>query len=140
MQKQEIKLLRALILSLLLGLTLVGCGSIPAPQVASNPPAQKIEPHTIQRPSRQPGSLWSEDSKWNGIYSETPSRVIGDIITIRLGDSLRARIATKMESLLPKKEEKKDAKAPEKGKEAAPANGRTDKDRRRGASGQGPSD
>ena len=42
---------------------------------------------------REPGSLWSEDSKWNDIYSMTPARQAGDVIMIKVENALKAQIA-----------------------------------------------
>ena len=42
--------------------------------------------------SRELGSLWSEDSNWNHVYTASASRVTGDIITIRLDDSFKRRV------------------------------------------------
>lgn len=42
---------------------------------------------------REPGSLWSEDSRWNDIYSVGPSRVLGDTVRIKLSTDIKERIS-----------------------------------------------
>lgn len=48
-----------------------------------------MEPST---PSRSLGSLWSNGSSWNHLYSSSASRVAGDLVEIKVGNSLRDRI------------------------------------------------
>jgi flagellar basal body L-ring protein FlgH len=58
-----------------------------APRVVNNIP----EPKPIRR---EPGSLWSEDSGWNDIYSPNQSRHPGDVITIKLDAGLKQKIVS----------------------------------------------
>ena len=41
---------------------------------------------------REPGSLWSENSKWNELYSAASGRSVGDGIRVRIGPSLKSRL------------------------------------------------
>lgn len=76
---------------------------------------------------REPGSLWSEDSTWNGIYSPTQSRYPGDIITVKLTPILKSKIVAMVDSPERQKDEKeakeKDAKEKTQGKDKEPARG-----------------
>ena len=59
---------------------------LPPPRILQSVQAKKMAKHEV-------GSLWSEDSKWNDVYSPTTTRQPGDIITIRVTDSLKSRVA-----------------------------------------------
>lgn len=78
---------------LLLGLLpflIVGCASTDEGlKIVSEPPPQP----ELKVVRREPGSLWSEDSRWNDIYNVAPSRVLGDTLKIKVGEALRARFA-----------------------------------------------
>lgn len=52
---------------------------------------QAVVPKKVAK--KEPGALWSDDSKWNELYSAGTSRQPGDLITVRVTDSLKARIA-----------------------------------------------
>lgn len=58
------------------------------------PPPRLLQSVVPKKPAKkEPGSLWSDDSKWNELYSVGPTRQPGDMITVRVTDSLKARIA-----------------------------------------------
>lgn len=58
------------------------------------PPPRLLQAVISKKPAKKElGSLWSEDSKWNELYSVGPTRQPGDMITVRVTDSLKARIA-----------------------------------------------
>lgn len=60
-----------------------------APRVAQTVPIAKSS-------KKEPGSLWSEDSKWNSIYSASAARMPGDVITIKVNEPFKQRIASTM--------------------------------------------
>lgn len=55
--------------------------STPAP-IQMAPPVQ-----------REPGSIWSEASQWNVIYSPPLQRMVGDVITLKPTDNFRMTVA-----------------------------------------------
>jgi flagellar basal body L-ring protein FlgH len=56
-----------------------------APRVVNSIPPPKP-------PKREPGSLWSEDSRWNDIYNPTQGRYPGDVVIIKMNPGLKAKI------------------------------------------------
>ena len=56
-----------------------------APRVIQSVPVTKVA-------QREPGALWSEDSRWNSIYTVSPSRMPGDVITIKVNEPFKQRI------------------------------------------------
>lgn len=88
-------------------------------------PPPKVTHFSQQKPKkiqRELGSLWSEDSSWNQMYSPTQTRAPGDIVTIRLDKKFMARLEQAIkrpdleadpaaENKDGKKDPKKDAKA-----------------------------
>lgn len=117
--------MRDLILFALLVAALSGC-SVLEP-IASAP--KKTEPASPKPRTRELGSLWSDDSRWNDVYADAPSRVVGDVVTVKLTELFKARILQKAEAPMvalhkkeeEKKEKDKDAKAPVLQAAAAPA-------------------
>lgn len=59
---------------------------LPPPKVTHIP---KQKPKRIQR---EIGSLWSEESSWNQMYSPTQTRAPGDIVTIKLDKKFMSRL------------------------------------------------
>ena len=78
-----------------------------APRVVNSIPAPKP-------PQREPGSLWSDDSRWNDIYSPTQARYPGDVATVKISPALKAKILAASEAAL--SEEQKESRAKEKEK------------------------
>ncbi|MFM8270681.1 MAG: flagellar basal body L-ring protein FlgH [Pseudomonadota bacterium] len=83
-------------------------------------PPPKVTHYPQQKPrkiNRELGSLWSEDSSWNQMYSPTQTRAPGDIVTIKLDKKFLSRIEQAIKRPVPeelpgadKKESKKDTK------------------------------
>lgn len=105
-------------------LVLSGCSWFsPAKKEVEILPPPKITHVSRQKPKqikRELGSLWSEDSSWNQIYSPTQTRSPGDIITVKLDKKFisKLELAVKRPELEeePKKDDKdkkKDKKSPE---------------------------
>lgn len=59
---------------------------LPPPKV-THVPQQK--PKKIER---EIGSLWSDDSSWNQMYSPTQTRAPGDIVTVKLNKNFMSRL------------------------------------------------
>lgn len=57
--------------------------------VYSAPPVKKLTP-------KEPGSLWSEDSNWNEIYSPQLTRSLGDVLTLNVSPNFKSRVLTTM--------------------------------------------
>lgn len=57
-------------------------------------PGEKIAPEP--EPTREPGSLWSERSSWNRIFSYRTFRKAGDTVTIRPTETLRGKISERL--------------------------------------------
>lgn len=91
---------------------------LPPPKV-THIPQQK--PKRIQR---EIGSLWSDDSSWNQMYSPTQTRAPGDIVTVKLNKNFMSRLeqAVRRPELAPEVEDdkktKKNQKEPKKVEEA----------------------
>ena len=74
-------------------LLLSACAELPP--VAEAPKPKKLLPAPKPKEVvREPGSLWSEDSRWNDIYSSAPTRAVGDSITVKVGGDLRDKMTT----------------------------------------------
>ncbi len=82
-------LVRFIIVSLMAAMAMAGCSALEetVQTAAPQPPAPK---KVVQR---ELGSLWSEDSMWNHVYTAASARVVGDIISIRLDDAFQNRVA-----------------------------------------------
>jgi len=87
-------------------------------------PPPKVTHVTRQKPKkikRELGSLWSDDSSWNQMYSPTQTRAPGDIVTIKMDKKFMARMEqailrpqpdeAKADDKEAKKDKKKDKKA-----------------------------
>jgi flagellar basal body L-ring protein FlgH len=93
-------------------------------------PPPKVTHYPQQKPKkiqRELGSLWSEDSSWNQMYSPTQTRAPGDIVTIKLDKKFMARLEQAIKRPVPEplaetenKDGKKDNKKDAKGAKAAP--------------------
>ncbi len=81
---------------LLLAILAVGCSSMSKEEekVVVNEPPPKPKLREVRR---EPGSLWTEDSRWNDLYSVVPTRILGDIIKIKINESLKGKLARLIE-------------------------------------------
>jgi flagellar basal body L-ring protein FlgH len=111
-------------------LSLGGCAWFtPSKNEVEIQPPPKVTHYPQQRPKkiqRELGSLWSEDSSWNQMYSPTQTRAPGDIVTIKLDKKFMARLEQAIKRPVPEpmadteKDGKKDNKKDAKGAKAAP--------------------
>jgi flagellar basal body L-ring protein FlgH len=121
-----VRLLAFFLLLLIPGCAWFGTKSTPAEEVNAAPKvAHKYE---VPKPSkREPGALWSEDSRWNNIYSSANARLVGDVINLKVNEPLKDRISMAMNQNRrvenPKNtgEAKADAKNDPKGESREPA-------------------
>ncbi len=87
------------ILSVLVLIQMTGCGIFGGKkdQEYLDPPKIVYTAPPVKKPlSREPGSLWSEDSAWNEIYSPQFSRSLGDVITLNISPNFKSRVLTSM--------------------------------------------
>lgn len=81
-------------------LLLPGCawfGTKSAPPEEMNSAPKVAHKYEVPKPAkREPGSLWSDDSRWNTIYSSSNSRLVGDMLTLKVNEPLKDRIAMAM--------------------------------------------
>lgn len=80
---------RVLLAALLCGI-LSGCSLFSTEEsveVVQGAPPKPV----LKKVVREPGSLWSEDSRWNDLYTVAPSRVLGDMLKIKIQDGLKQR-------------------------------------------------
>lgn len=53
--------------------------------------------YDVPKPAqREPGSLWSEDSRWNTIYTTGNSRMVGDVVMLKVNEPFKDRISMAM--------------------------------------------
>lgn len=83
-------IIQSVLLAAFIAGAMAGCAVLEEPEtpkaiVATPAPSKKIPP-------RELGSLWSEDSMWNHVYTATSARVVGDIITIHLDEKFKTRV------------------------------------------------
>ncbi len=110
--------------------SLIGCAS--TPEVEER---KEMKPMSRQmgRLPHEPGSLWSEDSRWNSMFSVASMRVVGDNITVKLSDRLRAQLLEQADKELSEKVAKlKQEKATEKAKDPKAATSPDGKDKPEG--------
>jgi hypothetical protein len=93
-------------------LLLASCSS-PERPVAEAPkpvellPAPKVDP-------REPGSLWSDSSRWNEIFTPAATRSVGESLSLKLGRILKEQIiAQEPTELKEQREQKKEAHIPQ---------------------------
>lgn len=102
----------------------IGCGSKPAVVVDTFVP-KPVPPPAPKVIRREPGSLWSEESRWNEIYTVAASRQAGEVLQMKISDAFRAKILAQIPPLPVKEEAKSDSKKDSKNKkdkkEAEPA-------------------
>jgi len=75
---------------ILLCFSLVRCASAPEERIVKNEPPPKPK---LREVHREPGSLWTEDSRWNDLYSVVPSRITGDILKVKINEELKQKLA-----------------------------------------------
>ena len=84
----------------LLFLWIPGCawfGTKSAPSEEMNSAPKVAHKYDVPKPAkREPGSLWSEDSRWNSIYSSGSSRMVGDVVTVKVNEPFKDRISMAM--------------------------------------------
>lgn len=68
--------------------------ALPEEMNAAPKVAHKYE--TPKLAKREPGALWSDDSRWNTIYSSGDSRMVGDVINLKVNDAFKDRISMAM--------------------------------------------
>lgn len=77
-----------------------GCawfGTKSAPPEEMNAAPKVAHKYEVPKPGkREPGSLWSEDSRWNTIYSSGSSRMVGDVVTVKVNEPFKDRISMAM--------------------------------------------
>lgn len=111
---------------------LSGCSWFsPSKSTVEIEPPPKVTHALRQKPrksQRELGSLWSEDSTWNQMYSPTQTRVPGDIVTIKLDKKFMARLEQSIKRPIPEsdagsesKESKKEKKSNKEGNTEAAA-------------------
>lgn len=84
------------VLAMLILVGMTGCSwfSTTRKEVEIQPPP-KVTHIAQQKPKkmqRELGSLWSDDSQWNQMYSPTQTRVPGDIVTVKLDKKFLSRL------------------------------------------------
>ena len=89
------KIVFSLVWVVLTGCSILGTKSSAPEEVNTNP--KVTHRYDVPKPAkREPGSLWSEDSRWNTVYSSSSSRMIGDNITLKVNEPFKDRIAMAM--------------------------------------------
>ncbi|NBX69297.1 MAG: hypothetical protein EBR01_10095 [Proteobacteria bacterium] len=77
-----------------------GCawfGNKSTPPEEMNAAPKVAHKYDVPKPAkREPGSLWSEDSRWNSIYSSGSSRMVGDVVTVKVNEPFKDRISMAM--------------------------------------------
>jgi flagellar basal body L-ring protein FlgH len=88
MKNKKAAILNFLLMAALAMGALAGCAALEeAPVVVPKPVV------TVKKPAaRELGSLWSEDSMWNHVYTAAAARVVGDIVSIRLDEAFQKRL------------------------------------------------
>lgn len=77
------------------GCAMFGTKSAPPEEVTANP--KVTHRYEVPKPpKREPGSLWSEDSRWNTVYSSGSSRMVGDPINLKVNEPFKDRISMAM--------------------------------------------
>jgi flagellar basal body L-ring protein FlgH len=89
---------------LLLALCLPACSTIlvEPPETAQSITSPLPKTEEIKS-SKTLGSLWSNNSSWNSLYSATASRTEGDLLEISLGGQAKARIEAMRKKILKEK-------------------------------------
>lgn len=97
------RFIQILLLSGLVLAVFSGCSSnSPAPsapvvqQTSEEKERPQIQAMPMVHPTpREPGSLWSDGSQWNGIYSGPRGRAVGDVVLLKPTDGFKLAVATK---------------------------------------------
>jgi flagellar basal body L-ring protein FlgH len=59
------------------------------------PEDKKVEAPPAPKIKMEPGSIWSETSRWNELFTESNSRNIGDVVFIKPSDQFKALLSGK---------------------------------------------
>lgn len=91
--------LETLFLVVLLSVTLIGCALVQEfdPPKFVAPPVVETKPKSS--PARELGSLWSETSSWNEIYSVSVARSVGDLVIVRFEEPLKQSLKARVDEL-----------------------------------------
>lgn len=80
-------------------------------RLASPKTPKRIEAPIPSPVVREPGSLWSDRSEWNDVYSAPPTRAVGDILMVKLTPRFKNQALRRLELEYPPSiNEKKSAK------------------------------
>ena len=89
------KVALSLVWVVLTGCAMFGTKSAPPEEVNTNP--KVTHRYEVPKPAkREPGSFWSEDSRWNTIYTSASNRMVGDSITLKVNEPFKERISMAM--------------------------------------------
>jgi hypothetical protein len=85
------------VLVVLLAAALGGCATADLRPIVdtTKKPRPVIVPQRKECP-KELGSLWCDSSEWNDIYSESPNRVPGDTILVKLTPRFRTQMLRRM--------------------------------------------
>lgn len=100
-------------------LVLASCTTVnqPVKEVVLSPKPAPV--FASKQVKRQPGSLWSEDSRWNEMYTLPVSRLVGDIVSIKIDEAFKSRIAALTPPELPTpQKDAKDSASPKESSES----------------------
>jgi flagellar L-ring protein precursor FlgH len=89
------KIVLSLVWVFLTGCAMFGTKSAPPEEVSTTPKVSHR--YEVPKPAkREPGSLWSEDSRWNSIYNSSAARLVGDTVTVKVNEPFKDRISMAM--------------------------------------------
>lgn len=117
-----------IVMSLVSGCGIFG-GSKKDVEYLNPPKIVYTAPPTKKPPTREQGSLWSEESHWNEIYSPVIGRSLGDVIVLNLNPNFKNRVLTTM---YPYRNFEQDKKEIEEAKMLAAAEEASKKDQKAG--------
>lgn len=91
-----------LVFFVLAGAALCGCSTVDLRPIVdtTKKPRPIVLPPRKDCP-REAGSLWCDNSDWNEIYSESPNRVPGDTILVRLTPRFRTQVLRRLKREYP---------------------------------------
>lgn len=87
----QVNIVRFAILAAFAAFALAGCSVLD--EMTEQQPPKPMPVAERKASPRELGSLWSDDSMWNYVYTNAAARVVGDIITIRVDENFRKRVA-----------------------------------------------
>jgi flagellar basal body L-ring protein FlgH len=84
----------------------VSCALLGPEDESTSKPAATVSKSPAKRVRKQEfGSLWSEDSTWNEVYSASAGRAPGDIVIVQLDENLKATILQRYDQIVPPPDE-----------------------------------